>query len=64
MNKGNVLYAHDETLLSYKEQNYAIFRKMDGTQYHHVKQNKPDSQSQASCAFSHMWILEEKKDKV
>jgi hypothetical protein len=35
--------------------------KMDGTEDHHVKQNKPDSERQVSHVFSHMWNVKEMK---
>jgi hypothetical protein len=46
-------------VLFYKaEQNYVIFRKMDGTGDHHIKQNKPDSGRQILQAFSRMRKVE------
>jgi hypothetical protein len=37
MDKENVAYIHYGTLFSYKEQNYVIYKKMDGPEDHHVK---------------------------
>lgn len=36
---------------------------MDGTEDHHVEQNKPDSKSKGSFVLSNMWKLEGKKVK-
>jgi hypothetical protein len=36
-----------------KEQNYVLCRKMDGPRDHCVEWNKPDSERQIVCAFSH-----------
>jgi hypothetical protein len=35
---------------------------MEGTGDHHVKQNKPDSQTQVSHVFSHVQNLDLKRD--
>jgi hypothetical protein len=37
MDKENVVYAHNEVLLSHKEGNYIVCRKIDGSGDHHVK---------------------------
>jgi hypothetical protein len=39
-----------EVFFRYKEQNYAVFKKMDGTGEHHIKQNKPEPDKY--CMFS------------
>jgi hypothetical protein len=50
---------HKGVLFSHKkEQNYVISREVDGTGDHNVKGNKPDSEWQVPCVFSHMWNLE------
>jgi hypothetical protein len=38
-----------------------LFQELDGTGDYHFKQNKPDSERQTSCAFSHMRNLDLKK---
>jgi hypothetical protein len=44
--KENGVGIHTGVLLSHKEEcNFVIFSKMDGTKDHHVKWNKPDSES-------------------
>jgi ATP-dependent RNA circularization protein (DNA/RNA ligase family) len=58
MDKENMVYRHFGVLVIHKEkQNYIICRKMDGTENHYVKQNKPDSEKQVSHIFSHMQSL-------
>jgi hypothetical protein len=37
MGKENVVYIHNGILLSHKEQNHTICKKIDGTEDHHVK---------------------------
>jgi hypothetical protein len=37
--------------------------KIDGTEDHHVKQNKPDSERKILHILSHMWIIELKSNK-
>jgi hypothetical protein len=44
-----IIYIYYGVLFSHKEKwNYVLCRKMDGTGEHHIKQNKPDSERQAS----------------
>jgi hypothetical protein len=50
----NVVYINNRVLLSFKEQNYVICRKMDETGDHNVKQNNPDPERQVSRVFYHM----------
>lgn len=38
-----------------------IYSKMDGTVYHHVKKNKPDSEGKLSHVFSHALRLTEER---
>jgi hypothetical protein len=45
-----------------EEGNHLIFRKMDATREHHVKQNKADSERQILNVFSHMQNVDFKKD--
>jgi hypothetical protein len=54
-----VVYLHNRVVSSHKEEwNPVIFRKMDRTRDHHVKQNKSDSERQVSHVFSHMQSLD------
>jgi hypothetical protein len=65
MDKENVVYIHNGVLLINKEEwNYDIFRIIYGTENHHVKWNKPDSEVQIPHVFCHVqtWALK-KQDK-
>jgi hypothetical protein len=45
MDKENVTYVLNGVLFSHeKQQNYVMYRKMEGTGNLHVKQDKPDSE--------------------
>jgi hypothetical protein len=45
MDKTNVVYIHNSVIFHHlEEQIHAIFRKMEETRDHHVKQNKPDAE--------------------
>jgi hypothetical protein len=44
-----------------KNQIMSFCRKMDGSEGHHIKWNKPDSERQVSHVFSQMWNLNLKK---
>jgi signal transduction histidine kinase len=48
------IYTHNEILLSQKEGNFVVWRKMDGTGVHHYKWNKPDTETQTLHVFSDM----------
>jgi hypothetical protein len=62
MDKENFIYINmyiGEILLSHKEnQNYVIFRKLDGTEAHHAERNKPSSKGQISQVLSRWWNLD------
>jgi hypothetical protein len=50
-------------LFSHKEENYVVCSKVNGTGDDHVRQNKPDSERQASHIFSPVDFREsEEKD--
>jgi hypothetical protein len=53
MNEENMSYISNGVLLSNKEWNYDIFRKMGGTRDHHVKQSKSVSEGQKSYFLSY-----------
>jgi hypothetical protein len=45
-----------------KECNYVVFKEIDGTGNHHIKQSKPDSERQIPHVLSHMWNLDLKNN--
>lgn len=45
-----------------KEKNLTICRKVDGTKRYHVRFNKPGTERQVVCGFSHIW--ERKKENL
>jgi hypothetical protein len=62
MHKENVVHIHNGIWFIRKVKwNYIVCRKMDGTEDHQVKWNKPDSERQIPHAFSDMQNLDLKK---
>lgn len=52
-----VCIAHEVLFNNKEEGNYNICRKMDGTEGHHGKQNKPSSVGHLLQISSQMWTL-------
>jgi hypothetical protein len=56
MNKENVVYTYKGVFFSHKEEwSYTGCRKIDGTDDHHVKQNKTDCEREILHVLSHLW---------
>jgi hypothetical protein len=51
-------HTHTIALFSHKEQNYVIYRTMDGTGSLHAQRNKLDSHRKRPHVFSHMCKLD------
>jgi hypothetical protein len=57
MDKENAVYIHNGVLFIHKEQNYIIFRKMDGTGVT-ILSKISHTQKGKYYVFSYMWNLE------
>jgi hypothetical protein len=64
MDRENVGYIHNGVLLNHKEKwNYVSCREVDGTEEHHVKQNKLDAERKVLHILSYMLYLDLKREK-
>jgi hypothetical protein len=57
MHKENMVYTHSRLLFSHKEKNYVIYKKMNGTGDHNVKQEKQSQTQKVRCVESRPEII-------